>query len=173
MKTLSILWIACFFLASCSQPRLEKVEAASVISAARNYPKAYEYEINMTDPASAKKLLDAGLEADGLVTVDRTQKLKDVGQPIVHFTEKARPYLIRIDKKYDNVQVVKVADMDMGEVTGIQMQDVKKSAVVEYTVVYKNITPFSKLIKRDLSEKQTQRATLSSFGSGWKMDMQR
>ena len=173
MKTVSVLGIAIFLLASCSQTKLEKEEAASVIRAAKNYPKVYEYEINMTDPASAKKLLDAGLEGEGWVTVDKTQKLKDAGQPIVHFTEKAKPYLIRIDEKYDNVQVVKVADMDLGEVTGVQLQEDNKSATVEYTVVYKKITPFAKLIKRDLSEKETQRAGLSYFDTGWKLDKQR
>lgn len=173
MKTVSVLGIAIFFLASCSQLKLEKEEAASAIRAAKSYPKVYEYEINMTDPASAKKLLDAGLEGGGWVTVDNTQKLKDAGKPIVHFTEKSKPYLIRIDEKYDNVQVVKVADVDLEEITGIQLQEDKKSATVEYTVVYKNITPFAKLMKRDLSEKETQRADLSYFDTGWKLDKQR
>lgn len=172
MKTASVFGLAILLLASCSQLKLEKEEAASVIRTAKNYPKAYEYEINMTDPASARKLLDAGLETEGWVTVDKTQKLKDAGQPIIHFTEKAKPYLIRIDEKYNNVQVVKVADMDLGEITGIQMQDDKKGANVEYTVVYKNITPFAKLLKRDLSEKETKRANLSHFDTGWKLDKQ-
>ena len=170
MKTVSVLGLAILFLASCSQVKLEKEEAASVIRAAKDYPKVYEYEINMTDPASAKKLLDAGLETEGLVTVDRTQKLKDAGQPIVHFTEKAKPYLIRIDPKYDNVQVVKVADIDLGEITGIQVLENEKSATVEYTLVYKNITPFAKLIVRDLTKPEIQRARLSLFDSGWKLD---
>lgn len=170
MKTVSVLGIAIFLLASCSQTKLEKEEAASVIRAAKNYPKVYEYEINMSDPASAKKLLDAGLEGEGWVTVDKTQKLKDAGQPIVHFTEKSKPYLIRIDEKYDNVQVVKVADMDLAEVTGIKIQEDNKSATVEYMVAYKNITPFAKLMQRDLSEKKTERANLSYFDSGWKLD---
>ena len=173
MKTVSVLGIAIFLLASCSQLRLEKEEAASAIRSAKNYPKVYEYEINLTDPASAKKLLNARLEGEGWVTVDKSQKLKDAGQPIVHFTEKAKPYLIRIDEKYDNVQVVKVADVDLGEITGIQLQGDNKSATVEYTVVYKNITPFAKLMKRDLSEKETERASLSYFDSGWKMDSKR
>jgi hypothetical protein len=120
MKIFSVLGLALFCLTACHQNRLEKDEAASIIRSARNYPKAYEYEINMTDPASARRLIDAGLEEEGWVTVDKTQKLKDIGQPIVHFTDKAKPYLIRIDEKYDNIQVVKVADMDLGEVTGIQ-----------------------------------------------------
>lgn len=173
MKTVSVFGFVVLFLTSCSQLKLEKEEAASAIRAAKNYPKVYEYEINITDPASARKLLDAGMEAEGLVTIDKTQKLKDAGQPIVHFTEKAKPYLIRIDEKYDNVQVVKVADMDVAEITSIQLQEDNKSATVEYTVAYKNISPFAKLMKRDLSEKKTERANLSHFDTGWKLDKQR
>jgi hypothetical protein len=170
MKIVSVLGFAILLMASCSQTNLEKEEAASVIRSEKNYPKVYEYEVNVSDPASARKLLDAGLEAEGLVTIDKTQKLKDAGQPIVHFTEKAKPYLIRIDEKYDNVQVVKVADMDLAEVTGIQLREDNKSATVEYTVAYKNITPFAKLMKRDLSEKKTERTSLSLFDTGWKLN---
>ena len=173
MKTVSVFGLVVLFLTSCSQLKLDTEEAASVIRTAKNYPKVYEYEINMTDPTSARKLLDAGLEAEGLVTIDKTRKLKDAGQPIVHFTEKAKPYLIRIDEKYDNVQVVKVADMDVAEITGIQLQEDNKSATVEYTVAYKNVTPFAKLMKRDLSEKKTERTSLSNFDTGWKLDKER
>jgi hypothetical protein len=170
MKKIDLLGIAILLVTACNQPSLQKEEAATVIRAAKSYPKVYEYDVNMADPASAKKILDAGLENDGLVTVDKTQKLKDAGQPIVHFTDKAKPYLIRIDEKYNNVQVVKVADMDLGEITGIQMNDDKKGATVEYTVVYKNITPFAKLMQRDISKTETQRASLSLFDTGWKVD---
>lgn len=170
MKTIIVLGLSILLLAACQQPDLENKEAEDVIRTARDYPKMYEYEVNMSDPASAKKLLDAGLEEEGMVTVDKSQKLKDIGKPIVHFTEKAKPYLIRKDEKYDNVQVVKVADVDLGKVTGIQLQDDKKSATVEYTVVYKNITPFAKLMRRDLSKSETQRATLSLFDAGWKLE---
>ena len=170
MKTIIVIGFSIFLLGACQQPGLEQQEAAAVIRADKGYPKAYEYEVNMSDPASAKKLLDAGLEEEGMVTVDRTQKLKDAGEPIIHFTQKAKPYLIRIDKKYNNVQVVKVADVDLGEVTGIQLRDDNKSAAVQYTVVYKNITPFAKLMQRDLSTPQSQSVRLSLFDSGWKLE---
>lgn len=124
----------------------------------------------MTDPESVRRLLNAGLENEGMVTIDRTQKLKDIGKPIVHFTDKAKPYLVRVDEKYNNVEVVKVADTDLGEITGIQLQEDKKSATVEYIVVYKNITPFAKLIQRDLSRPETKQASLSYFDTGWKLD---
>lgn len=168
MKNISYFLIAIFFL-SCSQVHLEKEEAAKVIRSAKEYPKVLEYDVYTADPESAKRLLDAGLEEAGIVTVDRTQKMIDVGKPIVHFTEKAKPDLIRIDPKY-NVQVVKTADMDLGEILGIQLLEDKKSAEVEYTLVYKNITPFAKLIDRDLTKPKTQRARLSLFDSGWKLD---
>lgn len=173
MKATSVLLLAAVFIASCGQLKLEKEEAAAVIRTAKNYPKVYEHDINMSDPASARKLLDAGMEEAGLVTIDRTQKLKDAGQPIVHFTENAKPYLVRIDEKYDNVQVVKVADMDLEEITGIQLLEDKKTATVEYTILYKNITPFAKLVKRDLSKKETRRADLAHFDTGWKLDKSR
>lgn len=170
MKTISVVGFVIFFLTACNQLALEKEQAATIIRTSKEYPKMYEYEVNTTDPASAKKLLDAGLEDEGMVIVDRTQKLKDIGQPIVHFTDKAKPYIIRVDDKYDNIQIVKVADMDLGEITGIQVQDHNKSAIVAYTVVYKNLSPFAKLIRRDLSTPETQRASLSFFDSGWELD---
>ncbi|HET7115479.1 MAG TPA: hypothetical protein VFI29_03270 [Hanamia sp.] len=170
MKNICLLGVAIFFLSACSQLKIDKDEAATAIRSGKEYPKPLEYDVNMTDPASARKLIDAGLEEEGFVTIDKTQKIKDIGQPIVHFTEKAKPYLIRIDSKYDNVQVVKVADIDLGEVTGISQLDDKKSADVEYTIVYKNVTPFSRLIERDLSKSQIKRVNLSLFDSGWKLN---
>lgn len=77
MKKIGLLGIALVVVTACNQPSLQKEEAATVIRAAKSYPKVYEYDVNMADPASAKKLLDAGLESEGLVTVDKTQKLKD------------------------------------------------------------------------------------------------
>ena len=56
-----------FFLAACSQTKLEKEQAVTVIRAGKEYPKVYEYDANVTDPASAKKLLDVGLESERLL----------------------------------------------------------------------------------------------------------
>jgi hypothetical protein len=170
MKNILAFGIGVFLLASCSHVKLDKKEAAVVIRTAREYPKDVEYDVNMADPASATKLLNAGLEEEGLVTIDKTQKLKDIGQPIVHFTEKAKPYLLHKDPKYKNVQVVKLAEADLGEITAIQLLEDKKSATVEYTIIHNNITPFSKLIQQDLSRPKVKRANLSLFDSGWKLD---
>ena len=62
-----------------------------------------------------KSLLDAGLESSGMVTIQKTQKLKDVGKPLVQLTEKASPYLLpTADKdKVLDVQKVKIADEEV------------------------------------------------------------
>lgn len=170
MKNILAFGIGFFFFASCTQVKLDKKEAAVVIRTSHKYPKALEYDVNTADPASARKLLGAGLEDEGFVTIDKTQKIKDIGKPIVHFTEKAKPYLIRKDPKYNNVQVVKLADADLGEITGIQVLENEKSATVEYTIIHNNVTPFSKLIQKDLSIPQTKHANLLLYDSGWKLD---
>lgn len=171
MKAMWLLGTVLLFMTACSNGvKLEKEEAAAIIREAKGYPKVFEYDVNITDPQSARKLLTAGLENEGLVAIDKKQKMIDIGKPLVHFTEKAKPYLIRIDPKYDNVQVVKVADIDLKEITGIQMHEDGKKAIVEYTIVYKNINPFSKLVDFDFSKPDTKRATLSLFDTGWKLE---
>ncbi len=171
MKAMWLLGAGLLFMTACdSGTKLKKSEAAAIIREVKGYPRAFEYDVNMTNPESARKLLKAGLEDEGLVTIDRKQKMIDIGKPLVHFTEKAKPYLIRIDPKYDNVQVVKVADTDLDEITGIQIQEDNKKAIVEYTVVYKNVNPFSKLVDVDFSKPDTKRATLLLFDTGWKLE---
>ena len=66
--------------------------------------------------------------------------------------------------------MVKVADTDLDEITGIQIQEDNKKAIVEYTVVYKNVNPFSKLVDVDFSKPDTKRATLLLFDTGWKFE---
>lgn len=170
MKTISVLGATLLLLAACNKATLSKEQAASIIREAKGYPKTSEYDVYTTDPVAARRLLDAGLENEGIVTIDKTQKLKDIGNPIIHFTDKAKPYLIRIDPKHSYIQVVKLAENDLGEVTGIRVLEDKKSATVEYTVVHKNITPFAKLIDKDISRTDTLRAELSLFDTGWKLD---
>lgn len=169
MKTMTAFLVVFIFLSCTDKLHLDREEAAAVIRSEIKLPGVLEHDLNTVDPIDARKVLDVGLEEDGILFVDRTKKLKDIGQPIVHFTEKAKPYLIRLDGKYPNVQVVKVADMDLGEVTAIQLLPDQKRANIEYTVVYKNMTPFAKLLKHDLSNPETKRISLSYFDTGWKL----
>lgn len=117
-------------------------------------------------------MLDAGLESEGLLTVQGTQNLGDAGKPLITFTEKGKAYLVpqtEEDKK-DNIQRVKIADEAVEEVTGIQMLDGDKKAVVEYTTSYTNVTPFAKLSKRKLDGTESHKADFVLNDDGWRIE---
>ena len=93
MKNIIILYSVALIIASCnSNNQLNSETAVQLIQKEKNYPKVIDYEIYTADPVVAKKILDLGLEKTGLITVLRTQALKDIGQPLIVFTNKAKPY---------------------------------------------------------------------------------
>lgn len=169
-KLLFTLILAGVTLSGCNHaPKLSKDEALQIISKELNYPRVIDFDIYCSDPEYAKKLLDAGLEADGMVTMQKTQKLKDIGKPLVQLTEKANPYLILTpdkDKALD-VQKVKVADEEVKDIS-INLDGENRNIVwVEYISVYKNITPFSVLMKRNLNEQVRHKVQFSLTENGW------
>jgi len=172
MKKLSLVLVMAALIASgCSQKELSREEAYKLISKEKQYPKVLDYDMFYSDPQHAARVLNKGLESDGLVTVDRTQKLKDVGKPLIHFTDKAKPFLI--GGPSDGIQKVKIADQEMGEITAIIPDKSNNTAIVEYTVLYKNITPFSVLLKRDLNKPEKKEAYFVLADTGWMIRRQK
>lgn len=169
-KLLFILLSAGVALSGCS-PAQEptKEEVLQVLNQELDYPRVIDYDIFCSDPEHAKKLLDAGLETSGLVLIQKTQKLKDAGKPLVQFTEKANPYLLPTPEKDKalNIQKVKIADQEVSEISISQDGEKSNTVWVEYTTVYKNITPFSVLMKKDLKEPVKQKAKFSLSEEGW------
>lgn len=174
MKKLTII-LSIFYLliAGCTSNKdLSREEAFRLIQQQEQYPKVIDFDVYCSDPKYAKKAIDAGLEKEGLVTVQRTQKLADVGKPLVQFTAKAQPYLLATPPKDKavNIQRVKVADADLIEVTGVKTENDGKNAVVEYTTAYKNITPFSALSTINFDGKATRKARFSLYDDGWRLE---
>ena len=105
MKKLTIIFLIVSLMGGCtSKKELSKEEASKIIKQDNQYPRVIDYEIYCSDPVYATKIIDAGLEEQGLVTVQRNQKIKDVGKPLIEFTDKAKPYLLPTpekDKKMD------------------------------------------------------------------------
>ena len=120
-------------LSRCNPAReLKKDEALKIINKELNYPRVIDYDIFCSDPSHAKRLLDAGLENDGMITVQKTQKLKDIGKPLVEFTEKAKSYLLPTpykDKEL-NVQKVKIADEELIDISFTQDSENKNTVWV-------------------------------------------
>src|SRR5690606_4854752 len=175
MKSLLFIFLAIGTLSSsCSNKsqELSREEALSLIKQDTAFPKVIDYEIYCGDPAFAKKVLDAGLEAQGLVIVQRTQKVSEVGNPLIRFSEKAQPYLLPTpdEDKSVNIQKVKLAEEELQEVTGIKMLNDNKSAIAEYTTSYVNVIPFSALVKTDFYEKGNHTAHFSLYDNGWRLE---
>lgn len=175
MKNLLFVFIAIWMLSSsCSSKSqdLSREEALILIKQDTAFPKVIDYEIYCGDPEFAKKVLDVGLDAQGLVTVQQTKKLSEVGNPLIRFSEKAQPYLLPTpdEDKSVKIQKVKLAEEELQEVTGIKMLNGNKSAIAEYTTSYINVTPFSALVQTDFNEKVNHTALFSLYDDGWRLE---
>lgn len=171
MKKILIALLPIFLIVACSSEKLDRERALQLLQENHKSQSA-TYNIFTSDPTYAKRMLDAGLESDGLLKVQRTQNLNEAGQPLITFTEKGKAYLVRQteEDKKDNVQRVKIADEAIEEVTGIQEVEGEKKAVVEYTTTYKNATPFAKLSKLKLDGKESHKSTFVLYDDGWRLE---
>ncbi len=172
MKKLTVIILIVGLISGCSSKELSREEASRIIKKEMQFPKVVDYDILCGDPVHARKVIGAGLEEKGLVTVQRTQKLKDIGKPLISFTEKAKPYLLPTpekDKKFE-IQKVKIAEEEFVNVTGIQMSEDDKNAIAEYTTAYKNVSDFSALINRDYNKPDTHKAYFALYDDGWRLE---
>ncbi len=173
MKKILNLCIAAILLSACSNnEKLDRETALKLIEDSKTYPKVISYNIFVSDPDFAKRVIDAGLEEADLVMVQRTQKLGDIGQPIISFTAKAKPYLLpQSDQdKSDGIQKVKIADESVEEVTGIQMLDGGKKAIADVKTTFKNISPFSPLSKLELDKEIIRKVDFALYDNGWRVN---
>lgn len=165
---------ALILITGCSDAKkeLKREEALRLIKQETAYPKVVDYDLFCGDPEFAKKVLDAGLETQGLLTVQRTQKLGDVGKPIIQLSGKAQPYLLPTSErdKSINIQKVKLAEEELKEITDIQMMEDGKTALAEYTTIYKDVTPFSALVNTDFKKEDTHQANFTLYDDGWRLE---
>lgn len=173
-KTYFTILLVTMLLSGCDDQKLDAETAKKLIIAQQQLPKVIGHPIFAGDPAQAKKMLDLGMEKEGLVTIIRTQTSKEIGMPWINFTEKGQVYFLptsQKDRKY-NIQNVKVADAVFGELKGIVMGRENKASMVEYSIIYKNMTPFSRLSTNDWSKPSTRKAYFIKYDTGWKIDKQ-
>lgn len=171
MKLLTYLGVvATLVFTSCSSNNFTREKAQKLLEAEKMYPKVYDYSIFCGDPSHGRQALDAGLESSGYVNVLKTKKFGEADRPWITFTEKSTSYLLPTpekDKQY-NVQLVKIADEEFVEITGLRIGQSKKTAMVEYTTVYKNISPFAVLLRKELKETNNRKAYFALYDDGWR-----
>lgn len=158
-RILLILLLGLTFL-GCQNEKDTHEKFMSILQNEIPFPRIVDYDIFCSDPAYSRKLLSAGLEDEGWVTIQKTQRLKDLGQALITFTNKSEPYLVttsELDKAL-GIQKVRVAEEDLGQIINIQ-QDYNLNLIeVEYTTVYKNLTPFASLVNQKDQVTQTRKA---------------
>ena len=172
MKKIMNLFMAIILFAACSSDKLDRDKALQLIQEKKLYPKIISYNVFIADAVYARRMLDAGLESSGLLTVQRTQKLMDAGKPLITFTDKAKPYLLpqTDEDKEDKIQLVKIADEVLEEVTGVQILEGDKRAIVEYKTSIKNVSPFSPLSKLKLDEVRVRKVKFELYDDGWRLE---
>ncbi|WP_018615741.1 hypothetical protein [Segetibacter koreensis] len=170
-KSPLILIIFCIITGSCHRTELSHDEALKQLKQEKDLSGVLGYDIYCSDPIYARKVLEAGLESAGLVTVQRTQKLVDAGKPLIVFTPKSQSFLLPtpdIDKA-THIQKVKLADEDVIEVDNVRTNSSGDKALVEYSTAFKNVTPFAKLTTVDFNRTKTNKAYFVLSDEGWKL----
>lgn len=171
MKTVqAILLIALLTLCfGCKNEGLDSATAERLIRESERYPRAAEEMIFTGDMQEAKRLLDLDMESTGMVKITQRQTSSEFGNPWITFTEKGKAYLLptpQEDTKYKR-QNVKVADIDFDKIQGIVMTKDGKAALVRYTTIYKNLTPFWKMYKNGSNKPVERKAYFVRYDSGW------
>ncbi|KGO80801.1 hypothetical protein Q763_09705 [Flavobacterium beibuense F44-8] len=173
MKKLFLIFIVIPIIGCQTNQKPDKETVLKIINDDLNFPRTIDYEIFCSDPAHAKKLLDLKLDEKRMVTIQKTQKLKDIGSPMISFTKVAQPYLIKPTEKEKrlDIQKVKIAEETISDIKlGNSSEYIGKTSIpVTYTVTCTNITPFSVLMKRDLSKPITRSGTLLFIDGKWKL----
>jgi hypothetical protein len=176
MKKLTIIYgLAGLLVVGCTSKELSREEAYQLIQESQLYPRILDFDIHCSDPQQAQSVLAAGLEKEGLVTVQKTQKLGNVGEPLILFTPKAQPYLLPTspeDKELD-VQKVKLAEEELVEVTSVTTEKDGNSAVVEYSTAYKNVNSFAALRQNGLQEKVNRKVQVFRQNNEWQIGMKK
>lgn len=170
MKTFKILFLfsAALIVCACNKISLTKEEAYELIEQHRKYPQIQSYQIYTKDAEDGRRVLDAGLEKDGLVQVERNHKTGENQKAIIRFTDKASELLLPPDKgQLSSVQKVKIAEEVLDSVVSVQVSEQQKTALVTFTTKYINVNPFSKLDKKDYSQIKKHEAKLSLTKDGW------
>jgi hypothetical protein len=171
MKKLSyILTVAIILMIGCNTNKLDEKTATELIVKKYQYPRVMDHYIFCSDPDHARMVSKSGLEEKGLVVVQRTQKLMDAGKPLVHFTVRAKPYLLSTSKEdtESHIQKVKIADEIFDAIKEIRIMSSGKKAIVIYSTVRKN-TIFASVLKKSLPKTAEYTVYFVLTEDGWKL----
>lgn len=168
--TFCCLLLCCLIFSGCNDLSDSAVE--KILTEKKVYPKDVEIVLFRNTEADVKRLVETGLEKEGLVTTQAKHTVDDVGKPLINFTDKATPYLIPTSdtlKSFDE-QRIRVGVEHLLRVVKIEMNPAENKALVDYITVVKDQTPFAVLYPGDLSVEHKRRTSFSQTDKGWQWD---
>lgn len=162
-----LLLSSLFAIASCSE--LSHGDVEKILNEEMAYPAMVEIRIYTNDDQTAQEVIDKNLVKDGLVKAQIKHTREDYGKPLIYFTERAQPYLLATDDtlKSIDVQRVKVADEVIAHIRNVEVSPAGDKAVVDYTTVMANQTPFIVLYKSSIEGELKRRTFLTRKGDRW------
>lgn len=171
MKNISLILLTSLTFFGCNDPNLDAKKAWAIIQKEFDFPKIIDYDIFCSDPDHVREILSTDLEEKEWVKVQKVQKLKNIGEPLITFTNKSKPYLLPTPEKYKalDIQKVKIAEEDLDEIINIHYHSDLDLTEVEYTTRLQKITPFSVLTKMSLNKKKSQKVYFRFSDETWQM----
>lgn len=171
MKKNFIILLTSLILFGCNDQKLDTKKAFSIIQKEFDFPKTIDYDIFCSDPAHARKILLTDLEEKEWIKIRKNLKLKNIGEPLITFTNKAKPYLLPTSEEYEklDIQKVKIAEVDLDEIIKIHHHSDLDLTEVEYTTRLQKLTPFSVLYKMSLNEKKSQKVYFKFSDKNWQI----
>lgn len=194
MKRKSILIVLIFLITSC-QSHLKREDALAMIRKYHNFPNEITYEIPKgyikdvhtqgrgvtaiigEDEFKEKELAIESFKDNNLLKLIETSERQETTQFLIGTTIRTwtsvKVQLTNEGSKYlkqeqSDKYLVKLWDIDVLEVTGIQ-ETSKKNATVEFSTHQTNITPFGKLF--DSGNKISNNSqNFSLYDDGWRIN---
>lgn len=181
MKSFFSFFCFVYLLISCNTLSLSNDEAQKLINSTLSLPKAYSMDVSLGDWGSPYRngfylhtLLEEGFLYDNQGTThDANGWLVNTRQ--LDVTEMGKPFFLGSNKKNNSdVLYFKMYDVDFGEIKGVLINKEQQTATVRFTLVAKNIAPYTMKAERRFgfeSQKETE-LIFKKFDNGWQPESQ-
>jgi len=156
-------------ITGCGSKELTKTDALNILRASKDYPKTIDYTLYCNDGSVANRVAESSLVRDAYVIM---AEVRSADKPFFSFTDKAKPFLIEVSDKERalGIQVVKLADEILIDVTGISTDANSTTATVLYATRLENITPFVVLLDYKLETDKSRKAFFKRYDDGWRLE---
>lgn len=158
-------------LSGCDSNKLSRAQAEKLIRAFHKFPidEIGKFQTSFPDNSGAGSL--EKLQTEGLLTY--TKNFTGLGGYWFYatLTEKGKQYATSEEygDNFNKYVDVKVSKLDFGEITGIIEYKESNTAVVNYTYIRKDLTPFGK-IQFNLQEGANPYThTFTKYDDGWRL----